>query len=101
MRIEILPSALKHGITEAEIRTVIAYPDLRVTLASRTIDFDSAPVLHIGRPDSNEPHLEVIADLIDPTNAIAFHAMMLRQKLVESLDLTLLFTPEYGPQRRR
>lgn len=98
MRFEILPSATKHSITDAEIRTAIAYPVLRITLKPRRYDIATLPVLHIGRID-NQPHIEVIADLYDPDVAIVFHAMMLRPALVDSLGLAVYFTPEFGPQR--
>jgi hypothetical protein len=98
VRIEINPSAKRHGISDAEIRTVISYPELRFSLVAR-IDIDAAPVLHIGRAADNQPHIEVIADLIDPGVAVVFHAMMLRPKLVNALGLDLFITPDYRPQR--
>lgn len=74
------PSAYRHGVTDAEIRTVISYPDLRVA--------------------ENEPDLEVIADLADPAVAVVFPAMRLRPALVAALGLTDYIEPNYGPQRR-
>lgn len=99
MRIELKPSAKRHSITEDEIRAALAYPELRIVLAPRRTDIATAPVLHIARPADNEPHLEVIADLIDPTITTVFHAMMLRPVTVDSLGINALFTPDYGPQR--
>lgn len=99
MRIDILLSAKRHGITTAEIRSAIHYPALRVTLKPRRTDIDTQPVLHIGRGAEDQPHIEVIADLIDPEGAVVFHAMMLRPSVVESLGLGVYFSPEYGHQR--
>jgi hypothetical protein len=98
IRIEINNSAKRHGITDAEIRAVISYLELRFSLVAR-IGIDAAPVLHIGRAADNQPHIEVIADLIDPAVAVVFHAMMLRPKLVNELGLDLFITPDYRPQR--
>lgn len=100
MRIEILSSAKAHGITEAEIRAVLNRADLLISVESRRPELESAPVLHIGRPADNEPHIEVIADLYIPTHTIVFHAMMLRPELVVANGLDILFTPEYAKQRR-
>jgi hypothetical protein len=53
----------------------------------------------LGGAADNEPHIEVIADLVDPDEVDVFHAMMLRRALVKSLGLDLFITPEYGRQR--
>ncbi|AER47743.1 hypothetical protein DORI_94 [Mycobacterium phage Dori] len=100
MRIEILPPATWHSITATEIRAVLAYPAARIILTPRRTDIATAPVLHVGRPADNEPHLEVIADLIDPTVATVFHAMMLRPVVVAEHNLERYITPDYAPQRR-
>lgn len=100
MRIDILPPAAWHGITATEIRAVIAYPAVRIILTPRRTDIATAPVLHVGRPASNEPHLEVIADLIDPTVVTVFHAMMLRPVVVAEHNLEAYLTPDYAAQRR-
>lgn len=97
MRITTKHSAYRHGITDAEIRTVITYPALRVALVPRLVG--SAPVLHIGNAATDEPDLEVIADMADPAIAVVFHAMFLRPALVASLGLTNYIEPNYGPQR--
>ena len=76
---------------------MIAYPALRVGLAARRVN--TAPVLFIGPAADNQPWLEVIADLIDPTVAEVFHAMMLRSSLIARLGLDSLVDPDYGPQR--
>lgn len=100
MRIDILDSAKRHSITEVEIRTVVSFPELRYGLIGRLAGVDTSPVLHIGRPAPNEPHLEVIADLIIPDITVVFHAMMLRPSLVQSLGIDLLpIEFEYAPQR--
>ncbi|MGB8504150.1 hypothetical protein [Mycobacterium sp.] len=96
MEIAIRPSACAHLIDE-EIRAVIAYPTLRVGLAARRVD--TAPVLFIGPAADNQPWIEVIADLIDPSVAEVFHAMMLRSNLIARLGLDSLVGPDYGPQR--
>ncbi|MHC9292040.1 hypothetical protein ACRCUN_06205 [Mycobacterium sp. LTG2003] len=100
MRIDILPPATWHSITDTEIRTVLTYPSARVILTPRRTDIATAPVLHIGRPADNEPHLEVIADLIDPAVATVFHAMMLRPVVVAEYNLEVYLTPDFAPQRR-
>ncbi|MDL9939040.1 hypothetical protein QSJ18_20050 [Gordonia sp. ABSL1-1] len=97
MRIEIITSARRHGIADDEIRTVIAYPALRVKLTPRLAG--TAPFLHIGAAIEQGPHIEVIADLVDTDVAVVFHAMMLRPKLIASLGIAHLIEPNYGPQR--
>lgn len=93
----IRPSARAHLITDEEIKTVIAYPALRVGLAPRRAN--TAPVLFIGPAADNQPWIEVIADLADPNVAEVFHAMMLRSGLITLLSLDALVDPDYGPQR--
>lgn len=97
VQIKVEASALGHLITETEIRTVVSYPELRIGLTARREGAD--PVLFVGRADVDEPHIEVIADLIDPTEMVVFHAMMLRPSLVRNLTLELFFIPEYAAQR--
>ena len=99
MRIEIRPSALEHLITKAEIRAVVSFPALRVSLTPRRPG--TAPVLYTGPPADNEPWIEVIADLVAAGVMEVFHAMMLRPSLVASLGLDILIDPEYAPQRRK
>ena len=84
-----------------EIRTIVTYPELRLSLASRRDDVETDNVLFIGRPADNEPHMEVIADLIDPAVAVVFHAMMLHPALVSELCIDRHVTPDYAPQRRQ
>jgi hypothetical protein len=97
VEITIRPSACVHLVTDDEIRAVIAYPALRVGLVARRVN--TAPVLFIGPAADNEPWLEVIADLVDPSIAEVFHAMMLRSSLIARLGLDSLVDPDYGPQR--
>lgn len=99
MRIAIYTSAKRHGITDAEIRTVINHPELRISVDPRDPSIDADDYFHVGRAADNEPHIEVVADFIDPTVAVVFHAMMLRPSQVKALDLGRFITPEYGPQR--
>lgn len=77
MRIEIWGSATEHGITPDEIRAVVTFPALRLTLAPRRPN--STPMLYIGPSAANEPWIEVIADMAIPDIAEVFHAMMLRR----------------------
>ena len=65
VEIAIRPSARAHLIADDEIRAVIAYPALCVGLAARRVN--TAPVLFIGPAADNQPWIEVIADLIDPS----------------------------------
>lgn len=97
VRIVIHPAARRHGITDAEIRAVIEFPITRVILDARKAG--TAPVLFIGAPGVNEPDLEVIADLVNPIEAIVFHAMVLRPKLVADVGMEHIINPNYGPQR--
>jgi hypothetical protein len=97
VEIAIRPSARAHLIADEEIRAVIAYPALRVGLAARRVN--TAPMLFIGPAADNQPWLEVIADLIDPSVAEVFHAMMLRSSLIARLGLDSLVDPDYSPQR--
>ena len=76
---------------------MIAYPALRVGLAARRVN--TAPVLFLGPAADNQPWIEVIADLIDPSVAEVFHAMMLRPGVIAHLGLDSLVDPHYGPQR--
>lgn len=97
VRIEIRPSALEHLITRPEIRAVVSYPALRISIADRRPG--AVPVLFMGSPAENQPWIEVIGDLIDADVMEVFHAMMLRPSLVASLGLDNLIDPDYGPQR--
>lgn len=97
MRIRIRPSARAHQILDTEIRALVAFPALRLSLEARRPD--AQPVLFVGPAFKNQPWIEVIADLANPPMADVFHAMMLRRNLIESLGLDGLIDPEYGPQR--
>lgn len=97
MRIRIISSAYRHGITDTEIRTVVEYPAVRVALTARRPGTN--PVLFIGAPADNEPDLEIIADVLDPAEIIVFHAMMLRRSIVASLGLSEFIEPNYSSQR--
>jgi hypothetical protein len=97
VRIGIRPSARAHLILDTEIRALVIFPALRLSLEARRPG--AQPVLFIGPAVTNEPWIEVIADLANPPMADVFHAMMLRRSLVESLGLDDLIDPEYGPQR--
>ena len=97
VEIAIRPSARAHLVADDEIRTVIAYPALRVGLVGRRVG--TAPVLFIGPAADNQPWIEVIADLFDPSVAEVFHAMMLRPELIARLGLDSMVDPDYGSQR--
>lgn len=98
MRITIIGSAHRHGITGDEIRTVINHYSMRWAIDSRHPS--SIPFLYVGAIGEDEPHIEVITDERVPGVAIAFHAMMLRPATIASADLAPgAFTPNYGPQR--
>lgn len=97
MRIEIKPSARRHLIMDAEIRTLVNYPALRFVLTPRRPK--AIPVLFIGPPAANQPWIEVIADLVVLGHATVFHAMMLRPELIASLELDQFVNPEYAAQR--
>lgn len=101
MRIEILAPATWHSITEDEIRTVVNYYELRIGIASRLpAHIATDTYLQIGRAADNQPHIELIADTINPDVTIVFHAMMLRPVTVANLNLeTYGLLPEYAPQR--
>lgn len=98
VRIAILASAERHGVTADEIRTVIAYAMVTVSIAAR---MDGAqPQLFIGPAANNEPWIEVIADLSDPQVATVFHAMMLRRSTAATAGIGKWSDIEYGPQRK-
>ncbi|MBS4729704.1 hypothetical protein MSM1_15590 [Mycobacterium sp. SM1] len=97
MRISIRPSARAHLILDTEIRALVSFPALRLSLEARRPG--AQPVLFIGPAVTGQPWIEVIADLADPLVVDVFHAMMLRRSLIESLGLDELIDPEYGPQR--
>ncbi|MCB0948318.1 MAG: ribbon-helix-helix protein, CopG family [Mycobacterium sp.] len=56
--------------------------------------------MFVGRAADNQPHIEVIADLIDPAEVVVFHAMMLRPGLVRKVSLDPFFTPNTPPSAR-
>lgn len=97
MRIEILDSARRHGITDGEIRAVVTYPEYRTPIAPRLPG--SRPVLSIGSAGANEPHIEVIHDAVTSDLAVVFHAMMLRPVTALQSGATSHLTPNYSPQR--
>lgn len=97
MRIDIVASAKRHQITDAEIRAAVTYPQLSLPLTARRPG--SRPYFYTAPAAANQPWIEVIADLIDPTVAIAFHAMMLRPSVVAALGIAHLINPEFGRQR--
>ena len=75
-----VPSAFKHGITEANIRHAILnwlYDD----------NFDDEPHKHllIGF-DSNANLLEIMYNVIDEQNLKVFHAMKCRDSLTDLLE---------------
>lgn len=73
MRIEIKPSASRHGIVDTEIRAVIEHPALCTRIEARTA---GNTVLYVGRVRDNEPLIEVIAEHFADA-IVAFHAMYL------------------------
>ncbi|QKT05847.1 hypothetical protein HUN08_00515 [Gordonia sp. X0973] len=99
MRIEIRPSARRHGITDDEIRTVVEYPGLRMSVASRKSP-DAHPELFIGQAAANEPYLEVAAEVIDRTTEV-FHATMLRQSTVTSTGIAEYLDPAHITRTQR
>lgn len=101
MRIKVLAPATWHSITETEIATIVNHYELRISIDSRLpAHIATDTYLQIGRAADNQPHIEIIADFIDPTTAVVFHAMMLRPATVEALNLeTLGLNPEYATQR--
>ena len=99
MRIEIRGSATEHGITPDEIRAVLTFPALRLTLAPRQPN--STPMLYIGPVAHNEPWIEVIADLAIPEVAEVFHAMMLRRStFAAARRFAPYLKPTFARQRR-
>ncbi len=99
MRIEITTSARQHGITGDEIRAVLTYFALRISVPAKREG--AVLFLHIGPATDNSPYLEVLADFADENTAVVFHAMMLRPSLVNSLGIgELLGGISYAPQRK-
>lgn len=101
MRIAILWTALKNGITEAEIRAIINHYELRISIPTRQEGIEADDYFYVGRAADNEPHIEIIADHIDPKVITVFHAMMLKRNTVLQLGLRRLIKPEYSRQRRQ
>ena len=81
-----------HGITPDEVRAVVTFPTLRLTLAPRRPN--SAPMLYVGPAAPNEPWIEVIADMAIPEVAEVFHAMMLRRS---TFSAARRFAPDLKP----
>lgn len=96
----VLATARQHGITDAEIRTVVFFIRcLRACIAARKPG--ARLIFFIGRYDVNEPLIEAIADVADPTEMIVFHAMMLRPKQVQLLGFESYIDPlDLAPQRK-
>lgn len=92
VRIDIRASAADHGITPDEVRAVVTFPALRLTLAPRRPN--SAPMLFVGPAAPNEPWIEVIADMAIPEVAEVFHAMMLRRS---TFSAARRFAPDLKP----
>lgn len=98
MRIEINPSALAHGITADEIRSVINQ-GTAFSLNPRRVG--SVPFLYVGPAAANEPWIELIADHAVVGVREVFHAMMLRPSIIAALGhVGQALNPEYGTQRR-
>ncbi len=74
VRFTVYSSALRHGITAAEIRTVIEHPIVRYTAASRT---RTGEVVHmfVGG-DGNAAWIETAAEQVGDSWHV-FHAMLL------------------------
>ncbi|KAB7761193.1 hypothetical protein [Mycolicibacterium mucogenicum] len=101
MRIEIYWTALKNGITEAEIRAILNNYELRISIPTREEGIEADDYFYVGRAAANEPHIEVIADHIDPEVAQVFHAMMLKRNSVRELGLRRFIKPDFARQRRQ
>lgn len=99
MRIEIKASAKRHLITGDEIRAVLSNYEVRISVEPRDPSIEADDYFYAGRAAANEPHIEVVADHVDPAVVVVFHAMMLRPSQVRELGLERFITPEYGPQR--
>lgn len=98
MRIEIKPSALAHGITADEIRSVINQGTVFSLNPRRA---GSVPFLYVAPAAVNEPWVELIADHALVGVRVVFHAMMLRPSTVAALGhVGQALNPEYGTQRR-
>ena len=100
MRIVILGSALRHGITEDEIRSVIEYPIWTARVVPRIPDTE--PRLYIGRRADAEPPIEVLADT-SSTDRVVFHAMMLRLSTLAELDkeTAAILLPQLAANQRK
>ena len=80
--VKFVPSAFKHGVTEANIRYAILnwkYDDV--------FEDDIDKHLLIGF-DSNANLLEIMYNVIDEQNLKVFHAMKCRDKFLPLLDKT-------------
>lgn len=99
MRITILPSARQHGVTDTEIRTVLAHPAITLRITARREG--SILRAHVGPADINEPYIELIADYAIEDETIVFHAMMLRPTFAANLGIAHLLPHNiYTAQRK-
>jgi hypothetical protein len=100
VRIVVLDSARRHGITDDEIRSAIEYPMWTARTVPRIPGTE--PRLYIGRQTDTEPPIEVPADTASG-DCVAFHAMMLRLGTLAELDTetaAILF-PQIARRQRR
>jgi hypothetical protein len=100
VRIVILDSARRHGITDEEIRSAIEYPMWTARVAARIPG--TAPRLYIGRQTDTEPPVEVLADTASG-ECVVFHAMMLRLSTLAELDkeTAAILLPQMTRYQRR
>jgi hypothetical protein len=100
VRIVILGSARRHGITDNEIRSTIEYPMWTARVVPRIPG--TTPRLYIGRLVDTEPPIEVLADISDG-ECVAFHAMLLRQSTLAELDeqTAMTLSPQLAARQRK
>lgn len=100
VRIVILGSARRHGITDKEIRSTIEYPMWTARVVPRIPG--TAPQLYIGRLVDAQPPVEVLADICGG-ECVAFHAMLLRQSTLAELDeqTAVILSPQLAARQRK
>ena len=100
MRIEILPIAWQHSITEDEIRAIITYPLLRYGITTAYPEADT--YMFIGKIN-NQPWIEVASEDEGSANWAVFHAMILTPRVAREVYVishgTIDLRDETAPQR--
>lgn len=75
VKVVIYGSARRHGVADAEIRTVVAHPIVRYGVVPRAEP--EAKLIRLVGDTNGGPLIEVVADQVEPDELHVFHAMLL------------------------